>query len=249
MHAGNFVVPSPETLTSEDEQPSSAQKPPPETCHEKVSDDDLIPLREKRRATLKPAQLDMNDTDNDSESQEEESSSDSFEEDEEDHAQLPEESSSGAKSRKVLVADSDSDEVSSDDAFLEDVPKKKRRLQLFDGLQEDPTRLSVQKSRSRRSWEKITSLDITTNSDHEIRAALLSAARDDFLQSGTLEPPGICGLFRFVFFVLFFKNNYSLQNAQMLIAIYHHLLAISIATIWGRGRKATFIARKKVCHK
>ena len=122
MDAGDFAAPSPGTLTSEDEQPSSAQKNPPETCHEKVSDDDLIPLREKRRATLKPAQLDMNDTDNNSESHEEESSSDSSEEDEEDHAQLPEESSSGAKSRKVLVADSDSDVVSSDDAFLEDMP-------------------------------------------------------------------------------------------------------------------------------
>ena len=43
MDAGKFVVPSPETLTSEDEQPSSAQKPPPETCHENVFDDDLIP--------------------------------------------------------------------------------------------------------------------------------------------------------------------------------------------------------------
>ena len=117
MDAGDFAAPSPETLTSEDEQPSSAQKNPPETCHEKVSDDDLIPLREKRRATVKPAQLDMNDTDNNSESQEEECSSDSSEEDEEDHAQLPEESSSGAKSRKELVADS-----VFDDAFLEDMP-------------------------------------------------------------------------------------------------------------------------------
>ena len=93
MDAGDFIVPSPETLTFEDEQPSFAQKHPLVTCHEKVSDDDLIPLREKRRATLKPAQLDMNDTENDSESEEEESSSDSSEEDEGGHAQLPEESS------------------------------------------------------------------------------------------------------------------------------------------------------------
>jgi hypothetical protein len=93
MDAGEFLVPSPETLTSEDEQPSSAQKHPLITCHEKVSDDNLISFREKGLATLKPAQLDMNDTDNDSESEVEESSSDSSEEDEGGHAQLPEESS------------------------------------------------------------------------------------------------------------------------------------------------------------
>ena len=53
MDAGEFLVPSPETLTSEDEQPSSAQKHPLITCHEKVSDDNLISFREKGRATLK----------------------------------------------------------------------------------------------------------------------------------------------------------------------------------------------------
>jgi hypothetical protein len=78
----------------------------------------------------------MNNTDNDRESDEEESNSDICEEDKGNHAQLPEEPLSGAKSRKVLVAFSDSDGVSSDDAFLEDVPKKKRRLQLSDGLQD-----------------------------------------------------------------------------------------------------------------
>ena len=73
---------------------------------------------------MKPTQLDMNSTDNNSEFEEEESCSDSSEEDEEDHAQLPEESSSGAKSRKVLVADSVFDVVSSDHAFLEDMPSR-----------------------------------------------------------------------------------------------------------------------------
>ena len=146
MDAGEFLVPSPETLTSEDEQPSSAQKHPLITCHEKVSDDNLTPFREKGRATLKPAQLDMNDTDNDSESEVEESSSDSSEEDEGGHAQLPEESSTS-------------------------------------------------------------------------------------------------------FLLVFISSMHSLRNAQMLITIYCRLLAISVATIWGSGRKSTFIARKKVCHK
>ena len=146
MDAGEFLVPSPETLTSEDEQPSSAQKHPLITCHEKVSDDNLISFREKGRATLKPAQLDMNDTDNDSESEVEESSSDSSEEDEGGHAQLPEESSTS-------------------------------------------------------------------------------------------------------FLLVFISSMHSLRNSQMLITIYCRLLAISVATIWGSGRKSTFIAQKKVCHK
>ena len=82
MDAGDFTAPSPETLTSEDDQPSSAQKIPRITCHENVSDDDFLPMHEQRRAILNPTQLDMNNTNNDSESNEEASGSDSYEDDE-----------------------------------------------------------------------------------------------------------------------------------------------------------------------
>ena len=53
MDTSNFVVPSPKILAFKDEQPSSAQKAPLETCHENVS-------------MSKSTESDMNDTDNNS---------------------------------------------------------------------------------------------------------------------------------------------------------------------------------------
>ena len=47
MDTGDFVVLSPETLTSQDEQSFFAQKSIPEICHEFFFDDDILPMREK----------------------------------------------------------------------------------------------------------------------------------------------------------------------------------------------------------
>jgi hypothetical protein len=180
---GDFNIPSPEMPPSDDDQHQQpVQKPPP---HEQIPATGLLPVRQKRCAMLRAATK--------HETYETESSDEESSEDEEESGESEDEAqkSVSKSSSKVLVPDSDEDDkYSSDDAFLEAPPmKKKQRLQITNRSEESQGG-KVARTRMRKMWTEIAQFDITNSSETEIRTAFINAARADFLTSGTAEPPG-----------------------------------------------------------
>ena len=84
---------------------------------------------------------------------------------------------------------------SSDDAFLEGAATKKQRLQITSGEEQIQTQYVqdsvASKRRNKKAWQMLRSINVTNESQTDIRNELLNAARLDFTSTGTPEPPGI----------------------------------------------------------
>jgi hypothetical protein len=189
---GDFNIPSPEMPSSEGEEASLAQKPLPDNIYDSTG---LLPVRDKRRAfrraTTKP-DVDETEEDGSSSSELDEASSEEDNSDESDDETDQIKRSACATSSKESVPDSDVESSSSSD-FLEDAPKKRKRLPLITNGSEqiEQSGGKVSLIRTRRSWSQLCQFDTSTTSQTEVRTAMMSSAVSDFLGGGTPEPTGI----------------------------------------------------------
>ena len=92
-----------------------------------------------------------------------------------------------------MVPDSDVESCSSSSDFLEDAPKKRKRLPLITNGSEqiEQSGGKVSLTRTRRSWSQLCQFDTSTTSQTEVRTAMMSSAVSDYLGGGTPEPTGI----------------------------------------------------------
>jgi len=182
---GDFNIPSPDMPSSDGEQPSSAQKPPPEEPYDGTGQ---LPIRDKRRG-IRRASTDEDGGSSSSESEQRFSDEENGDESDRENGEIK--NSKCASSSKDLVPDSDGS-YSSDSDFLEDAPKKKQRLPRIthESEQIEQSGGKVSTRRARRSWSELGQFDISETSQTEIRNAFLQSAVSDFLTGGTPEPTG-----------------------------------------------------------
>ena len=104
-------------------------------------------------------------------------------------------SAGSAGPRREFSPEIEDDGHSSDDAFLAGAATKKQRLQITSGEEQIQTQYVqdsvASKRRNKKAWQMLRSINVTNESQTDIRNELLNAARTDFTSTGTPEPPGV----------------------------------------------------------